>query len=46
MRLVTRSDFIELVSAMLLKKLGMIDEMTFIHLKTCRMGKLKLQTIF
>lgn len=42
MRLVTRSDFDGLVSAMLLKKLDMIDEMTFVHPKDMQDGKVEI----
>lgn len=38
MRLVTRSDFDGLVTAVLLKKLGMIDEMKFVHPKDMQDG--------
>ena len=37
-RLVTRSDFDGLVCAVLLKKLGMIDEITFVHPKDVQDG--------
>ena len=42
MRLVTRSDFDGLVTAMLLKKLGMIDEMKFVHPKDMQDGKVEI----
>lgn len=38
MRLVTRSDFDGLVTAVLLKKIGMIDEMKFVHPKDMQDG--------
>lgn len=38
MRLITRSDFDGLVCAMLFKKLGMIDEMKFVHPKDVQDG--------
>ena len=34
-RLVTRSDFDGLVCAALLKQLGMLDDVTFVHPKDC-----------
>lgn len=42
MRLVTRSDFDGLVTAMLLKKLDMIDEMKFVHPKDMQDGKVDI----
>lgn len=42
MRLVTRSDFDGLVTAMLLKKLNMIDEMKFVHPKDMQDGKVEI----
>lgn len=42
MRLVTRSDFDGLVTAMLLKKLDMIDEMKFVHPKDMQDGKVEI----
>ncbi len=42
MRLVTRSDFDGLVTAMLLKKLGMIDGMKFVHPKDMQDGKVEI----
>ncbi|RXJ01893.1 exopolyphosphatase [Anaerobacillus alkaliphilus] len=42
MRLVTRSDFDGLVTAMLLKKLGMIEEMKFVHPKDMQDGKVEI----
>ncbi|WP_096201566.1 exopolyphosphatase [Bacillus sp. FJAT-45350] len=42
MRLVTRSDFDGLVTAMLLKQLDMIDEMTFVHPKDMQDGKVEI----
>ncbi|MDA8297799.1 MAG: exopolyphosphatase [Actinomycetota bacterium] len=41
-RLVTRSDFDGLVCAMLLKQLGMIDEITFVHPKDVQEGTVQL----
>ena len=41
-RLVTRSDFDGLVCAMLLKQLGMIDTITFVHPKDVQDGKVEL----
>ncbi len=41
-RLVTRSDFDGLVCAVLLKKLGMIDEITFVHPKDMQDGKVPI----
>lgn len=38
MRLITRSDFDGLVCAMLLKKMGMVDEMKFVHPKDMQDG--------
>jgi len=42
MRLVTRSDFDGLVTAVLLKKLGLIDEMKFVHPKDMQDGKVEI----
>jgi nanoRNase/pAp phosphatase (c-di-AMP/oligoRNAs hydrolase) len=42
MRLVTRSDFDGLVTAMLLKQLGMIQEMMFVHPKDMQDGKVEI----
>jgi hypothetical protein len=42
MRLVTRSDFDGLVTAVLLKKLGMIDEMKFVHPKDMQDGLIEI----
>ena len=42
MRLVTRSDFDGLVCAMILKELGMIDEIKFVHPKDVQDGKIEL----
>src|SRR5688572_24432233 len=39
-RLVTRSDFDGLVCAALLKQLGLIDEITFVHPKDMQDGKI------
>ncbi|QKS69985.1 exopolyphosphatase [Paenalkalicoccus suaedae] len=44
MRLVTRSDFDGLVTAVLLKKLNKIDEMTFVHPKDMQDGKVEITT--
>lgn len=41
-RLVTRSDFDGLVCAMLLKELGMIDEIKFVHPKDMQDGKVEI----
>lgn len=41
-RLVTRSDFDGLVCAVLLKQLGMIDEITFVHPKDMQDGKVEI----
>jgi nanoRNase/pAp phosphatase (c-di-AMP/oligoRNAs hydrolase) len=41
-RLVTRSDFDGLVCAALLKELGMLDEVTFVHPKDVQDGKVEL----
>ncbi len=41
-RLVTRSDFDGLVCAMLLKDIGMIDEIKFVHPKDVQDGKIEL----
>lgn len=41
-RLVTRSDFDGLVSAVLLKELGIIDEITFVHPKDMQDGKIQI----
>ncbi len=41
-RLVTRSDFDGLVCAVLLKKLGMIDEITFVHPKDVQDGAVEV----
>jgi len=38
-RLVTRSDFDELVCAVLLKDLGIIDDVNSYIQRTCRMGR-------
>lgn len=42
MRLITRSDFDGLVCAMLFKKLGMIDEMKFVHPKDMQDGLIEV----
>lgn len=42
MRLVTRSDFDGLVCAMMLKELGLIDEIKFVHPKDVQDGKIEL----
>lgn len=42
MRLVTRSDFDGLVTAVLLKKLGMIEEMKFVHPKDMQDGLVEI----
>lgn len=42
MRLVTRSDFDGLACAMMLKELGMIDEIKFVHPKDVQDGKVEL----
>jgi nanoRNase/pAp phosphatase (c-di-AMP/oligoRNAs hydrolase) len=42
MRLVTRSDFDGLVTAVLLKKLGMIEEMKFVHPKDMQDGLVQI----
>ena len=42
MRLVTRSDFDGLSCAMMLKELGMIDEIKFVHPKDVQDGKIEL----
>ncbi|MCZ8518074.1 MULTISPECIES: exopolyphosphatase [Paenibacillus] len=42
MRLITRSDFDGLVCAMLLRKLGMIDEMKFVHPKDMQDGTVEV----
>lgn len=42
MRLVTRSDFDGLVCAMILKEMGMIDEIKFVHPKDVQDGKVEL----
>ncbi|WP_165763724.1 exopolyphosphatase [Halalkalibacter urbisdiaboli] len=42
MRLVTRSDFDGLVTAMLLKQLNIIDEMKFVHPKDMQDGKVEI----
>lgn len=42
MRLVTRSDFDGLVTAMLLNKKGLINEMTFVHPKDMQDGKVEV----
>ncbi len=42
MRLVTRSDFDGLVTAVLLKKLGMIEEMKFVHPKDMQDGAVQI----
>ncbi|REE80192.1 nanoRNase/pAp phosphatase (c-di-AMP/oligoRNAs hydrolase) [Paenibacillus taihuensis] len=42
MRLVTRSDFDGLVTAVLLRKLGMIDEMKFVHPKDMQDGTIEI----
>ena len=39
-RLITRSDFDGLVSAVLLKELGLIDEILFVHPKDMQDGKI------
>lgn len=44
MRLVTRSDFDGLVTAVLLKKLGMIDEMKFVHPKDMQDGLIEISS--
>ncbi|SDH24855.1 exopolyphosphatase [Roseospirillum parvum] len=41
-RLVTRSDFDGLVCAMLLKELGMVDDITFVHPKDMQDGKIEI----
>ena len=41
-RLVTRSDFDGLVCAMLLKELGIIEEIKFVHPKDVQDGKVEL----
>ena len=41
-RLITRSDFDGLVCAMLLKELGMIDEIKFVHPKDVQDGKVDI----
>ena len=41
-RLVTRSDFDGLACAMMLKELGMIDEIKFVHPKDVQDGKIEL----
>ncbi len=41
-RLVTRSDFDGLVCAVLLKELGMIDDITFVHPKDMQDGKVQV----
>ena len=41
-RLVTRSDFDGLVCAVLLRELGMIDEITFVHPKDMQDGKISI----
>lgn len=40
-RLLTRADLDGIMSATLLKKFGMIDEIKFCHPKICKMAKLK-----
>ena len=42
MRLVTRSDFDGLVCAMILKELGLIEEIKFVHPKDVQDGKVEL----
>jgi len=42
MRLITRSDFDGLVCAMLFKKLGMVDEMKFVHPKDVQDGLIEV----
>lgn len=42
MRLVTRSDFDGLVCAMMLKEIGIIDEIKFVHPKDVQDGKIEL----
>jgi oligoribonuclease NrnB/cAMP/cGMP phosphodiesterase (DHH superfamily) len=42
MRLVTRSDFDGLVCAMILKEMGMIDDIKFVHPKDVQDGKVDL----
>ena len=44
MRLVTRSDFDGLACAMMLKELGMIDEIKFVHPKDVQDGKVELSS--
>lgn len=44
MRLVTRSDFDGLVCAMILKELGKIDEIKFVHPKDVQDGKIELSS--
>src|ERR1700743_1223008 len=41
-RLVTRSDFDGLVCAVLLKELGMLDEIKFVHPKDMQDGKVEI----
>ena len=41
-RLVTRSDFDGLVSAVLLKELNMIDDILFVHPKDMQDGKVEI----
>ena len=45
MRLVTRSDFDGLACAMMLKELGLIDEVKFVHPKDVQDGKIELSKI-
>ena len=42
MRLVTRSDFDGLACAMMLKEIGLIDEIKFVHPKDVQDGKIEL----
>ena len=42
MRLVTRSDFDGLACAMMLRELGIIDEIKFVHPKDVQDGKVEL----
>ena len=41
-RLITRSDFDGLACAVLFKKLGMINEITFVHPKDMQDGKIEV----
>ena len=44
-RLVTRSDFDGLVSAALLRELGMIDDIMFVHPKDMQDGLIEIDTV-